>query len=325
MNLKLYDINLNVIAYIGNDFISCLWAEGYNTTELFSLEVYDSSEYRKKIKPDCYVGRTDKKTMMVIKTVQYIDNTIVATGYESSRILEDVAFIGTITENSIIDTSIINAYNNSNKFPHLEFVKSGITEKYAQQISNKSFAELYQTICQTNDIGLKITRNGQNLNAKLYKPKSRNIKLIEQFGNIQTSTIILSTENLKNYAIVLGEGEGDTRTKEIVDASDGEIKRQMIVDARDIQKEEGETEANYKARLRARGVESLLTQQQTWEVACTPLTDELGVKFDLGDIVTVILTDFDLKFHSRIVRTTQKEQLNTIETTLEIGNITIIR
>ena len=46
-----------------------MWSEGYNTTQPFTLELLATAEYKQKVKPDCYVGRDDRKTLMVIKTV----------------------------------------------------------------------------------------------------------------------------------------------------------------------------------------------------------------------------------------------------------------
>ena len=76
MNLNLYDENLNRIAIIGGQYVSCLWSEGYNTIENFALELIETDEYKKKIAVDCYVGRDDRKTLMVIKAVQISDGKI---------------------------------------------------------------------------------------------------------------------------------------------------------------------------------------------------------------------------------------------------------
>ena len=69
MNLNLYNEDMQRISIIGTSFVSCLWAEGYNTTEDFILEVQATKEYKSKLRPDCYVGRDDRKTLMVIKSI----------------------------------------------------------------------------------------------------------------------------------------------------------------------------------------------------------------------------------------------------------------
>jgi hypothetical protein len=92
---------------------------------------------------------------------------------------------------------------------------------------------------------------------------------------------------------------------------------------RDIQIEEGETVAQYNTRLYARGVEKLLEQQKTWECAILPLAKEFGSKYDLGDILTIVLNEYNLVLQARVSRFTQKQQRNQLETIVEIGNITI--
>lgn len=324
MNLNLYNENLQRISIISTNFVSCLWAEGYNTTEDFTLEVQATKEYKSKLKPDCYVGRDDRKTLMVIKSIQTVGNTIIATGKQATRVLDDVAFVGTLPEGSVIDTSVKSAYNSSGKFHNLEFATTNLGVEYDHQISHKSFLELCTIMCQDKDVGLKVIRQNSGLIAEFYKPTSNSkAKLSQSFGNVKIDNIILSTENHRNYAIVLGEGEEDNRTRVDVDLTNGEKRRELIVDARDIQLEEGETTTQYNARLYARGVEALLGQRKTWECAILPLAKEFGSKYDLGDIVDIVLNEYNIKMQARISRFTQKQQRNQLETIVEIGNITI--
>ena len=324
MNLSLYNEDMQRISIIGTNFVSCLWAEGYNTTEDFTLEVQATKEYKSKLKPDCYVGRDDRKTLMVIKSIETAGNKIVATGKQATRILDDVAFVGTLPEGSIIDTSVKNAYNGSSKFHKLEFKTTNLGVKYDHQISHKSFLELCTVMCQSEDVGLKVIRKNGGLVAEFYKPTSNSkAKLSQNFGNVKVNNIILSTENYRNYAIVLGAGEEENRTRVDVDLTNGEKRRELIVDARDIQIEEGETITQHHTRLYVRGVESLLKQQKTWECAILPLAKEFGLKYDLGDMVEIVLNEYDVKMQARISRFTQKQQRNQLETTVEIGNITI--
>ena len=324
MNLNLYNEDLERISIIGTNFISCLWSEGYNTTENFTLELQATDEYKSKVKPDFYVGRDDRKSLMVIKAVQTVDGTIIASGKQATRVLDDVAFVGTLPEGSVIDTSIKSAYNDSSKFHNLEFASTNLGASYDQQISHKSFLELCTVMCQSTDVGLKVIRQNGGLVAEFYKPElNSKTKLSENFGNVKVNNIILSTENYRNYAIVLGEGEEENRTRVNVDLTDGEKRREIIIDARDLRQEDGETIAGYKKRLYARGVEKLLGQQKTWECAVLPLAKEFGVKYDLGDMVDIVLNEYDIKMQARISRFNQKQQRNRLETVVEIGNITI--
>lgn len=326
MNLNLYDQDMNRISIIGNRFVSCLWAEGYNTVQGFTLELQENDDFRKKVRPDCYVGRDDRKTLMVIKTIQIRDGKIIASGSQATRVLDDVNFIGTINADSVIADSIKGAYESSSKYKKVEFSEGTLSDTYGSQISNKSMLELCETMCQSADVGFRAVRGNGQILIEFYKPaENPNLVYSEKYGNLIVNSITLSTENQKNYAVVLGEGEEENRTRVDVDITAGEDRREIIVDAKDIQKEDGESDTEYRQRLYARGAEKLLEKKRTWECAFTPIAKDFGTRFDLGDILIVPLPEYGLKLKSRVAKFSQKAQNNKIITTIEVGDITITR
>lgn len=321
MKLNLYDENLNRIAIIGEQYISCLWSEGYNTVENFLVEVAESDEYKKKIKPGCYVGRSDRKTLMAIKTVQVSGGKIVASGKQATVLLSDVAFVGKIAAGQTIDTAIEEAYNNSNKYPNLVVASDGLEAAYNQEVSNKSFLELCEVMCQSTDTGFKAVVDNKRVSVRLYQPEERpELVFSQKIGNLSVEAVSLSISNLKNYAIVLS---GDVRVD--VDMVGDDIRREMIVDASYITPEEGESEDAYRERLYAFGVEALLQRQKVLSCAFAPYAKDFGTKYDLGDVLTVYLTEYGITLKSRVARFTQKSQNNKTETTIEVGKITIIK
>lgn len=326
MRLNLYDKDLNRISVIGSQYVSCLWSEGYNTTQPFTMELQETEEYKKKVKPDCYVGRDDRKTMMVIKTVIIQNGHIVASGKQAHRCLDDVAFEGTIPAGHLLGDSIKGAYDSSHGYHPFQISPSELPVVYDHQIGNKSILELLETMCQDTDTGFRTVRSGKTLLVELYRPSlDLNLKLAQRYGNMQLDSVTLSTANKKNFAIVLGAGEDDDRARVYVDLSGGEQKRSLIVDARDLSRDEDETDDSYSARLYARGVERLLEKRGTWECSLTPLGSEFGSRFDLGDILTVLLPDYGMKLQARVQRFTQQSQNNKTDTIVDVGNITITR
>lgn len=326
MRLNLYDKNLKRIAIIGEQFVSCLWAEGYNTVQNFTLELQATAEYKKKVLTDYYVGRDDRRTLMVIKTVQAAGGKIVASGKQATRRLDDAAFVGTIKAGSDVASSIKAAYDGGSKVTQMEFAESDLQIAYPSQISNKSILELSTTMCQSTDVGFRAVRGQGQINVEFYQPElNPNLVFSQQFGNLDLQSVTLSTENLKNYAIVLGQGDGDSRIRVDVDETGGGERLELIVDARDLQQGENETESEYRERLAARGHEKLLEKQKTWQCAFAPLGKDFGVRYDLGDILTVPLPDYGMKLQARVAKFTQKAQMNKTTTTIEVGTITILR
>ena len=326
MNLNLYDRDMNRISIIGNRFVSCYWAEGYNTVQPFTLELRETDEYRRKVRPDCYVGRDDRKTLMVIKTVQIKAGIIVASGFQAARVLDDSAFVGTIPSGSRIDSSIRDAYETCTKYHLVEFANGDLPDAYGGQISNKSILTLCTTMCQSGDVGFRAVRGQGKILVEFYKPAADpNLVFSEMFGNLLLKSLTMSNENLKNYAIVLGEGEGDERIRVDVDLSDGAARRELIVDARNIQMKKDESMDDYLLRLQSRGMEALLSKRQTWDCALTPIARDFGTRYDLGDILTVLLPEYGMKLQARVSKITQKTQGNKTDTTVEVGEITIMR
>lgn len=326
MNLNLYDEDLNRIAIIGSQYISCLWSEGYNTVENFSLELNATDEYKKKIRPDCYIGRNDRKTLMVIKSVVIRDKKIVASGKQAARVLDDVVFVGTIKSGKKLTSSIRNAYVDSSQYRNTEFSDIDLEIKYNRDISNKTILELCKIMCQDTDVGFRAINRNSKLVVEFYQPElNPNLVFAEKYGNLSVKEIALSKEPLKNYCVVLGMATENGRIRVDVDATNGADKRELIIDARDLQKEETETEESYMERLAVRGYEKLLEYQQTFTTAFTPFAKDFATKYDLGDILTVHLPDYGIKLQARVTRFTQKSQNNRTETTVDVGQITLQR
>lgn len=326
MNLNLYNENLDRIAAIENHYVSCLWSEGYNTVENFTLELIATDEYKKKIRTDCFVGRTDRKTLMVITSVRTIDGHIIASGKQSSRVLEDVAFIGSIEPGSNVDTAIKNAYNNTSKFPNMEFIESGIEQLYGEVVESKSMLSVCETMCQETDVGFKVEKQGGSLVFSLYKPEEKeNLVFSEKFGNLSINSVLLSSENFKNYAIVLGLEKDGTPMEVHVDKTNGLRRRDLIVDATNVARKKDENNETYLARLSSFGSEELNKYTEIFSCSFTPSANDFGKKYDLGDILTVYLTEYKMKIKARVKKFTQKSQNNKVETTVEVGQIIIKR
>ena len=325
MKINIYDKDLNRVDIIESRFVSCLWAEGYNTTEALSLELQESESHKRNVRPGYFVGRTDRKALMVITTVEAKDGKIVATGKTAERLLQDVSFIGKIEAGANIDTAVINAYNNSSKCVDLDFEETSLGVAYDETIENMSILEMAQTMAQSKDVGFRVTKNGNRLLAAFYQPKSDNpYRLAKGFGNVDVQSIVLSIENLKNYAIVLGRDVNDKTVRVDVDESNGMDRKEIIVDSGETPKD-GESTNQFKERLKSIGHETLNEHRKTWSANFSPIETEFGKKYDLGDFVILTLPDYDLRFMARVTRFQEIEQNNSSKVTISVGEITIVR
>lgn len=311
-----------VVAIIGENYRSCLWNECYNNVGSFTLEL--SKEYYKKIDVDMYVQRADRKNLMVIKSLQIENESLIISGKQATQVLDDVAFVGTINENVNIDTALYNAYNNTRKYPFVDVVKNPkIADKYAHQISNKSMLELYTNMCEENNIGFRaFLQNNNRLGIELYKPDNTPAVFSEFAGNAKLENILKSIEGYKNYAIVLGEGEGAKRVRVDVDLSTGgEQLRELIVDARNTRKEEEDTDATYKEKLKSEGAEKLLEKTKAFTIELSNSAQGFGTRYDLGSRVKIFLPEYGLTYETRITSFSEKSQHNNSEISVTFGEL----
>lgn len=325
MKINIYDKNLNRIAIIGERYVSCFWSEGYNTVQPFTIELQATDEYKKKVKTGCYVGRDDRKSLMIIKSVEEKNGLIVASGKQATRELGDCAFIGTIQAGSNIDTSIKNAYNDSGGFENFVFADSHLNEKYDSEISNKSILELIEIMCQSASIGFRSVKDGSKVAIEFYKPEEKpNLIFSQNFGNVDIDSIVSSEEKYKNYAIVLGLDENESIVRVDVDKTNSETRRSVIVQNTRVKKND-ETIEEYKKYLESVGIEELQKSTKSFFCNFSPIEKDFGVRYDLGDVVTALIPENGIKIVSRITKFSQNAKNNATQTTISVGEITIKR
>ncbi len=324
MRINIYDSNLNRVASVGNLYVSCYWSEGYNSVGRFTLELQETEHYKSILRPEMFVGREDRNTLMVVKSLEVRDGKIVITGKQATRLLDDLAFVGTIPANSNISTAFESAYNKTSKYPILTVDGGNLDAVYSEEIQNTSMLDVAQSLCAETDVGIRAIRSGSGIVIQLYKPEiNKNVKLSEKYGNISVKSFSGSTESHKNYGVVIGELLSGKRIRVDIDLTGGDQRREIIIEAPS--QEEEESESNYLLRIKGHGLKELLYMGKLWKCAFAPNQNDFGKKYDLGDLVTVLLKDYNITMVSRIVNFTQTAQNNAVNTTVEVGEIIMSR
>lgn len=322
MNLNLYNKKMERVAAIGDHFVSCLWVEEYNSNGNFSLELNATKEYLEKIKTDFFVGRSDRKTIMVIKSVMYKDGKIIAAGSQATQILDDVGFVGTIDLGVNIDTAIKNAYNDSNKFDFLVIDDGNVNEVTNQEIKAGQLGEIAKNFCVSTDTGIKAIREGKKIHIIFYKPeKKENLIFSEKYGNVKINSVLSSTIGYKNFAVCIYKTKDDIEKVIELDRTNGEEKRVLIVDASSIGWEESDTTESYEEKVKVFASGELDNCKKIVDCEFSPYAKGFGTEYDIGDILTVVEHEKSFKIQSRVVRFTQKAQNNRTTTSIDIGEI----
>lgn len=127
----------------------------------------------------------------------------------------------------------------------------------------------------------------------------------KNYENIQNDRYSNDETQYKNFAFVAGEGLAQNRVVvEVNQVKNGEERKELYVDARDLQQNENMTDEEYRQTLRQRGVEKL---EDCKKVELTEFDIDLesnleyGKDYDLGDIVMYKNDELDLYVENRII------------------------
>lgn len=316
MFLDVFDKSLNRVGRIYT-WVSLVWEPQYNTNGKFQLELQPAKGIKELFREDYYCSVDESDTLMVIKSVE-IDKTAVINGFDATHILDERVFTDAVKAGNAeqMMRSIVAKY--CSDWPCLELGNlAGIPDAYNHDISDGSALEKIQTIAQACDIGIRIRKDGKKLLFECYKPaQNPNLKFAERYGNLNNVTYAKSTIQYKNVAIVAGQGKGEERVTVIVGDtnSKGADRREMYVDARNVQQEDDETDAQYIERLKAVGIEKLL-ERKAIELVNVSVTGRVS----LGDVVTVMADDYGVTLSARVTSITITSQDNITQREVGIG------
>lgn len=316
---------------------SMTWRRGYNTEGKFLVEVDNTAANAQLLSPGRYLREhgTDNAVVLTAGYNEPGGSTWVATGYPLTNLLRRRVSTTVISQQSAetaLQRLFTECFSDGRALPRLELDDSvGLVAVYEQQISGKSVYEYAETICQALDIGFRVRMVGQNDQKKLlfglYQPvQNPNLKYRKIYGNLEQVQIKISDTDYANVALVLGSGDGDTRTKCVVGdiTSTGNARREIIVDARDLQPKEGETTASqsYINRLAMRGYEKLLEKQKIDSLSFQIADDG---RAELGDIVTCIVDGVRLTSAARITEIEITSKKGAVNRKITVGTPVIRR
>ena len=206
-------------------------------------------------------------------------------------------------------------------WPRLELgTEYGFDTTFEKQTSGGSIFDYCQTIGQACDMGFRIVLDGKGSKKKLlfecFRPTfDPNRRYSPRWGNLLNAGWSFADTDYANIALVQGAGEGDERaTVWVGDVNaTGSDRREMYVDARDVQPEDGETSTSqsYLAKLADRGGEKLLAQLRTGSIEFDVDDDTLQV----GDVLSASLPQLGYTAMVRVADIiTQSEDSGTTRT-----------
>lgn len=325
MECNIYDTDLNRVGVLYT-WVSMVWEESYNDEGSFQLELQQIDSLTDLLQVDRYCGIPDSDTLMIIKAIEISDGTVLASGYPATHILADRVST-TVISNQPAETALRALISSMDAWPGLELGDpAGISDTFTAQKSNATLLEYCQIISQAVDMGFRLRHDKarKKLLFECYKPEANpNAKYSSLYGNMGEIRYSVSSANYKNVAVVAGAGEGADRITVLAGATDmtGFTRREMYVDARQEQMQDGETESAYRSRLTQYGEEQLVGQVIIEQVSCTVDAGELS----LGDLVYCSLPELGVKLQVRVTGLTMTSELNGTTWEASLGTPIVLR
>lgn len=239
--------------YIIDTYSSAIWAKRYNDIGDCELVISASIENFRKIKECKYIARNDDDMVCKIKKVELQTDEengdqLILTGKDITDILnqriviKQTNFNGLVEDyiRTLINDSIIKPTNTDRKIKNFNLAnKKGFTETIREQVTYDNVGDKIQKLCKQYGWGYKVTINNGSFIFALYKGSdiSEYITFSHNYDNISTTDYSKDDSNIKNVALVAGEGEGVARKTITIGNGIGIDRHELYVDARDISSE----------------------------------------------------------------------------------------
>lgn len=325
MIISFYDKNLELITVISR-WVSLLGVNTYNTMGAFTLELRNNSNISRLMKDFFYCTiDNDDENPYIVMSAQSVDGSVVFTGFPCTYIFSKRASTTTI-KNKNAERAMKSLVDGMTPWDNLTTAPvQGLTDVFNNQISDKQVLEYLQGIAQATDIGFKVVKDGKNLVFKCFKPSvNNNVKYSTSLRNVANLEYFKSDNDYYNVAIVAGAGEGSNRVTvtAMIGNPTGTDRRELYVDARNEQPEEGETTNAYKQRLTQIGLQKLT---ETLKVETLHFLVKESDDVKLGDIINVSLDEFDISIQARVVEEQILNENNTTVRTISVGTPINIR
>lgn len=321
------------------DYFSSIWTRRYSKSGCFEIHCNLNDDMTELVKEDDIIWKNDSdevyyvdyakisknkegKEIFVIKgksLTSYMDRRIIW-GKETSTAQSEAVM------RNLINSNVINPTNPDRK---INLIKLGplknIGNNLVYQASYKNLLGEIERLCLMESIGLreKLDLDNSEIAIDFYKGLDRssnqdvNPRAIfsEEFESVLEQEYVSTVNDYKNVALIAGEGEGNARKTVSVGEGVGLDRREMYVDARDLQATRTVNDAEvpiplneYIQILENRGNTKLAETMriESFE-SVVDLNSNLIYKtdYDLGDIVTTISKRWGLLMHLRITEITE--------------------
>jgi hypothetical protein len=338
MDLYIYNPDIELQGVI-DGYSSLRWRRRFFEPGEFELHCPATDYNIALLREDNIIHRLDREEAGIIEGIKIssTDNgdEITVTGRMGSSMLDrrivtpTINFSGTI-EDAMRKIVSDNAITNR-PLPHLVLGDAaGYTPTATGQVTYKTVLAALEALGKAAPLGFRARLDvpGKQWVFEVYDGTDRSITqtarpyvlFSREFGNIDSPEYTHDSTGYANYAYVGGEGEGSARTIITIDQTNGEKRRELWVDAKDLQKGDL-SDADYRAQLRQRGLEKLAEVARSESFSANAINTanfEYLMDWDLGDIVS--FERWGIRLDQRITEVEEVDEGGVVTVTPTCGS-----
>ena len=335
--MDLYILNPDIeLQGVIDGYSSLRWRRRFFEPGEVELHCKASPENLTLLRPENIIHRLDRKEAAIIEGVGVEGEEITATGRMGSSMLDrrvitpTINFSGTVEDamRKVISDNAITARH----LPHLTLGDvAGLAPTAAFQATGKGVLAVCTALTRSAPLGFRCRLDvpGKRWVFEVYDGTDRSVTqhdrpyvlFSDEFHNIVNPKYEINTTGAANYAYVAGQDSGENRVIVEVDQTSGTPRRELWVDARDLQQAEGQTLDDYKAQLTQRGVEKLAETARVENFSADAVDTEnfrYLTDWDLGDIVS--FEKWGLRLDQRITEVEEVYEGGVVTITPVCGN-----
>lgn len=277
-----------------------------------------------------------RKETVRVEGVEIEGGVLIITGRFLSSVLEDAGIITLYNFDCTIEDAmrqlVQDEYNRITRTLPMKLTDAvGFSATIQCQVSLKNLLTVLQAMAKAGGLGFRVYADPeeQALFFEVYEGVNRTegqeenarVTFSNIYFNIDKPHYTENEANYKNYAIVCGAGEGLNRTIVEVDRTNGEDRRELLVDARDLSQGE-QTAAQYTAMLTQRGNDKLDEHNriQSFEAGIKSSSQFRYMEdWNLGDIVTGKQTEWGVSMDQRVTEVEEVYENDAMTVTPTLG------
>lgn len=340
MDLYIYNPDISLRGVV-DGYRSLRWRRRYFEPGEIELHCPATADNIALLQPDSIIHRLDRDEAAIIEGTPIAETTdngdeITVTGRMGSSMLDRrivypaITFSGT-TEAAMRKVVSDNAIT-ARPIPLLVLgTAGGYTSACSFQATGKGVLDVCEALGRASTLGFRCRLDvpGKQWIYEVYQGSDRSVIqtdlpyviFSDEYGNINNPAYARDITGYKNFAYVAGAGDGSARIIVTVDQTGGEPRRELWVDARDIQQDDGMTDTDYKALLIQRGQEKLAAAAKNESFSADAIDTanfEYLKDWNLGDIVS--FSKWGILLNQRITEVEEVDEGGVVTVTPTCGS-----